>query len=174
VRVDPSELLDTDAFDEDLGFEPVVLNKEYIVRLTLIDDTVTPESRVRIRLGSLKDKDLQLAYDESWAIMEPIESDEVIQLEFVREIEIGQKVKVGKGNSWGFSFLTYDATLDVDQTVPRYKYWENGIEAVAGSDDKDYTKFDGGGTRFFDYRDNYHDPEDGDKYLKFPQIGVFT
>lgn len=173
VRVDPSELLDTDAFDEDLGFEPVVLNKEYIVRLTLIDDTVTPESRVRIRLGSLKDKDLQLAYDESWAIMEPIESDEVIQLEFVREIEIGQKVKVGKGNSWGFSFLTYDATLDVDQTVPRYKYWENGIEAVAGSDDRDYTKFDGGGTRFFDYRDNYHDPEDGDKYLKFPQIGVF-
>jgi hypothetical protein len=173
VKIEPSELMDSDTFDEDLGFEQVVLNKEYILRLTLVDTTVAPESRVRIRLGSFKDKDLQLAYDESWAIKEPIESDEVISLEFVREVEIGQKVKVGKGNSWGFTFLTYDATFDIDQTVPRYKYWENAVEAEAGSEDKDYTRFDGGGTRFFDYRDSYHDPESGDKYLKFPQIGVF-
>ena len=65
-------------------------------------------------------------------------------------------------------------TLEGTQTVPRYKYWDAGVEAEAGSDDKDYTRFDGGGTRFFDYRDSYRDPEDGDKYLKFPQIGVFT
>ena len=174
VKIQPQDILDIEAFDEDLGFESVILRKEYIMRLTLVESNVKPDDRVRVRLGSFKDKDLQLDYANNYAIREPIESDEVVVLEFLQEINIGQKIKVGKGNSWGFSFLVYDATLEGTQTVPRYKYWDAGVEAEAGSDDKDYTRFDGGGTRFFDYRDSYRDPEDGDKYLKFPQIGVFT
>jgi hypothetical protein len=37
-----------------------------------------------------------------------------------------------------------------------------------------YTTFDGNGTRFYDNRDEYVVPEQGDKYIKFTKIGVFT
>jgi hypothetical protein len=37
-----------------------------------------------------------------------------------------------------------------------------------------FTIFDGNGTRFFDYRDEYTIPESNDKYIKFTKTGVFT
>ena len=35
------------------------------------------------------------------------------------------------------------------------------------------TTFDGGGTNFFRFTDNYASQDDGDKYVKFPQVGPF-
>jgi len=174
-RVAPSDVLDFDAFDEDKQFQPFILGKEYIMQLTLVTaKDVERGDRVRVTLGTYKDKDMSLDFADNYTETEIIISDELVRLDFVREIDVGTKIKVAKGQSYGFSFLTYDATLEADQTVPKYKYWKGSVEAEPGTDNKDYTRFDGGGTRFFNYRDSYHKPEDGDKYIKFPQIGVFT
>jgi len=35
------------------------------------------------------------------------------------------------------------------------------------------TSFDGDGTRFFATIDTYTDKDEGDLYIKFPQVGVF-
>lgn len=96
-------------------------------------------------------------------------NDNVVNLEFQQEIELGQKVKVLDGRTYGFTFLTYNPILDIGQTVPSYTRWTS-----SGTTTTDYTVFDGNGTRFFDYRDSYAEPGVGDKYIKFPQIGVFT
>ena len=37
-----------------------------------------------------------------------------------------------------------------------------------------FTTFDNNSTRFFNYRDSYSVPEQGDKYIKFAKTGVFT
>ena len=174
-RIEPSDVWDFDLYDESKQFEPFILGKEYIMQLTLVPDSnVTRGERVRVTLGTYKDTDMKLDFADNYEPSDIIVSDELVRLEFVREISIGTKIKVAKGASHGFSYLTYDATLESNQTVPKYKYWTGSIEAVPGSETKNYTRFDTGGTRFFDYRDSYHKPEDGDKYIKFPQIGVFT
>lgn len=96
-------------------------------------------------------------------------NDGIVTLEFINEVQVGQKVKVLEGNSYGFTFLTYDPILKQDASVPSYSVWSDVVKTTA-----DATTFDGNGTRFFDYRDTYTEPEIGDKYIKFPQIGVFT
>ncbi len=96
-------------------------------------------------------------------------NDNIVTLEFVQEIETGQKIKVLDGRTYGFSFLVYNPVLDPGQTVPSYSRWTS-----ATTDTGNYTIFDGNGTRFFDKRDTYTEPGVGDKYIKFPQIGVFT
>ena len=96
-------------------------------------------------------------------------TDNIVNLEFQQEIELGQKVKVLNGVTYGYTFLTYNPVLDVGQTIPAYTRW-----VQSGTTTSDYTIFDGHGTRFFDSRDSYAEPGTGDKYIKFPQIGVFT
>jgi hypothetical protein len=97
-------------------------------------------------------------------------TDNVVTLKFQREIQLGQKIKVLDGRTYGYTFLTYDPVLQIGQNVPAYSRW-NANDSTKTSV---YTTFDGNGTRFFDHRDNYAEPETGDKYIKFPQIGVFT
>ncbi len=95
--------------------------------------------------------------------------EKIVKLEFVQEIQPGQKIKVLNGKSNGFTFMIYDAILDETQTAPAYRRWQDRVR------DSDLTTiFDGNGTRFFDKRDTYSDPGINDKYIKFPQIGVFT
>lgn len=162
----------------DVNGKTTLIHTEKIVKLTRVGTSafaeITNDTRIRIRTGDkFGGKDFQLDYTNNYVAMPAIESDELVRLEFIQEVDIGTKVKVADGKSHGFSFLTYDATLGTDQTVPKYNHWEGSIEADPTSNTKNYTRFDGDGTRFFNYRDVYHDPESGDKYLKFPQLGVF-
>jgi hypothetical protein len=98
-----------------------------------------------------------------------ISDDDMVRLEFVKEIEIGQKVKVLGGYSNGFTFMVYDAASSTKATLPAYRRWSEQVQTSGNT-----TVFDGNGTRFFVNRDQYIKPEADDKYLKFPQIGVFT
>ena len=97
-----------------------------------------------------------------------INDEDLVSLEFVREVDFGEKIKVLNGVSHGFTFMVYDTNIRGGQTVPTYRQWRTDVETSGG-----YTVFDNNGTRFFDHRDNYQGPEADDKYLKFPQIGVF-
>ena len=115
-------------------------------------------------------KSYYVTKDRTYASYPPMASaEELVTLEFVKEIQLGQKIKVLAGKSHGFTFMIYDPVALENETVPTYHKWQDQAETV----DKT-TIFDGNGTRFFNSRDTYSEPGSDDKYIKFPKIGVFT
>lgn len=102
-----------------------------------------------------------------WTIR--IDENNLVTLEFTREIFVSEEVRVANGASYSGSVLVYDPVLNSTQSVPAYRSLNRN-----NNDSLHRTIFDGNGTKFLNYRDVYANPEVGDKYIKFPQIGVFT
>jgi hypothetical protein len=96
-----------------------------------------------------------------------ISSSKVVTLEFVQEVEFFNTLYVRNGYTQGSTNIYYDRNIKPGNTVPTYSIVPQQIKIVS-------TQFDGNGTRFFDYRDEYTLPEVGDKYIKFTKTGVFT
>jgi hypothetical protein len=111
-------------------------------------------------------------------------ADSEVVLEFVKEIILRQTVKIRTGRSFPQTVLEY--TNSVGRAVPTYLPF-NFVGAPSGLE----TTFDGGtcvmrigykpgtgvsagGTTFSSNRDKYIIPETEDKYIKFPQTGVFV
>ena len=111
-------------------------------------------------------------------------SDAELSLVFDQEIIIDQTVKVQTGDTYKTSTLQYKTVAG--ESVPNYYLFEfaTGFERTAE------TTFDGGtcimregfktgqsfagGTRFSNNQDKWIIPESEDKYIKFPQNGVFV
>jgi hypothetical protein len=98
-----------------------------------------------------------------------IDANNVVTLEFTREIRVSNELRVNNGASYSGSVLIYDPVIPNGFSVPAYRAVTRN-----NNDSINRTTFDGNGTKFLNYRDVYTKPEIGDKYLKFPQIGVFT
>ena len=108
-------------------------------------------------------------------------SDQEIRLEFISEVNVNQTVKVRSGRTYPASTLQY--TFDSGDSTPSYLVFTGATSGVE-------TTFDGGsmtakegdptvggvrgGTAFSNNRDKYIEPETEDKYIKFPQNGVFV
>jgi hypothetical protein len=93
----------------------------------------------------------------------------IVNLTPVLEILPNQRVSIIAGKSYASSILYYNPILSVGQTVPFYSVVKLGANAI-----KTATTFNGNSTKFFSYRDQYYTPGSQDKYLKFPQYGVFN
>lgn len=106
--------------------------------------------------------------------------DNEIHLEFVQELIVNQTVKIRSGKSYPATTLQYK--LAVNESTPKFTVFPGTL----GSSQ---TTFDGGsclcregderggiraGTTFSNNRDKYEVPESLDKYIKFPQNGVFV
>jgi hypothetical protein len=107
--------------------------------------------------------------------------DAEILLEFQNECNLAQTVKVRTGKSYPASTLQYRQSAG--EVVPRYRIFTGSLAS-------EETTFDGGscqcregdpgkggvrgGTAFSNNRDKYIIPESEDKYIKFPQNGVFV
>jgi hypothetical protein len=104
-----------------------------------------------------------------WEIKINPERNNQVTLEFVQEVLPSQRVRVASGASHSNTVIMRDPVVKPGETVPG---WTTATKAemLTGT----HTTFDGNGTKFISYRDNYADPEYGDKYLKFPQRGVFV
>lgn len=102
-----------------------------------------------------------------WTIR--IDEFQVVRLEFTQEIFVSQQVRVGNGVTYSSSVLVYDPLVGPNNSVPAYTNL-----TLNNRNSTQRTTFDGNGTKFINYRDIYAAPESGDKYLKFPQIGVFN
>jgi hypothetical protein len=96
-------------------------------------------------------------------------NNNTVTLEFTQEIEAGQQIRVGNGLTYGSSVVVYDPLVKSGFSVPAYTNL-----TLNNNTSTQRTIFDGNGTKFINYRDIYAAPESGDKYLKFPQIGVFN
>jgi hypothetical protein len=96
-----------------------------------------------------------------------IDSDNIVTLSFVRSLDYYDAVYVRNGFTHGKTHIYYDPIIKTGKTVPNYSVIPEQIRIIA-------TTFDGGGTKFLNYRDNYSVPGQGDKYIKFGKNGVFT
>lgn len=108
-------------------------------------------------------------------------NDAEIYLDFQNEINLNQTVKVRTGKTYPASTLQYRPSTG--EAVPRYRIFTGSLAS-------EETTFDGGscqcregdpgkggvrgGTAFSNNRDKYIIPESEDKYIKFPQNGVFV
>jgi hypothetical protein len=92
---------------------------------------------------------------------------DIITLSFVQEVSYYQSIYVRNGFTYGGTNIFFDPLVKPGKIIPNYSKLPQQIKTT-------YTKFDGGGTRWFNYRDQYIVPEQGDKYIKFTKTGVFT
>jgi hypothetical protein len=88
----------------------------------------------------------------------------IITLNFVSSVELGQKIQVNLGSTHASSIVLYDPTLKPGSGVPSYSALNTGVASP--------TVFDDSHTRFIARRDSYADPESGDSYLKFPKTTI--
>ena len=150
----------------------MILSGQNIPKNTVVTgvsgNSLTVNQLVSVELGEVIGYEIPNQRGGIWRVN--ISDDDLVTLEFVNEVEIGQKIKVQSGQSNGFTFMVYDTNFaGPRKNLPAYRRWSEQIQSSTES-----TVFDGNGTKFFDRRDRYLDPESDDKYLKFPQIGVFT
>lgn len=91
----------------------------------------------------------------------------LIELTLVQTIDTNEQIVVGPGGSkYGGKRLFYDPSVKVGNTVPDFSLLPE--ESL-----RDQTTFDSNGTRFFRFKDIYQEPDVGDSYIKWPQLGVF-
>lgn len=95
-----------------------------------------------------------------------IDSDSIVTLSFVQSLSFYDAVYVRNGFTHGATHIYYDPIVKSGLTVPNYSVIPEQIRIIA-------TTFDGGGTKFLNFRDNYSVPGEGDKYIKFGKNGVF-
>lgn len=93
---------------------------------------------------------------------------DIVNLVFVQEISVNERIRVLFGKTLQSAILTYSIDLAVGQTVPYYKVF------VVNPTIRIRTTFNNDTTKFFTYRDHYYEPGTQDKYVKFPQYGVFN
>lgn len=90
-----------------------------------------------------------------------------ITLLFDKEVKKSQIVRVRRGQTYG------GATLVLANDPTPVGSTELNYIRINTRSSNGITVFDGGSTRFFDYRDLYVDPGRGDKYVIYPKLGVF-
>jgi hypothetical protein len=96
-----------------------------------------------------------------------IDANNIVTLSLVRGTDLYDTIFVRNGFTYGGTNIYFDPVVKPGKTVPNYSIVPQQIRTT-------YTTFDQNGTRFYDYRDSYVVPEQGDKYIKFTKIGVFT
>ena len=96
-----------------------------------------------------------------------IDTNDIVTLTIVKGIDLYDTVYVRNGFTYGDTNIYFDPVIKTGKSVPDYSKVPQQIRTT-------YTTFDGNGTRFYDNRDEYVVPEQGDKYIKFTKIGVFT
>jgi hypothetical protein len=93
----------------------------------------------------------------------------IVTLVPVQEILPNQRISVLFGNTYAGAILYYNQILQPGQTVPFYSVYKYQFQ-LSGK----RTTFNGDSTKFFSNRDSYYTPGSKDKYVKFPQYGVFN
>jgi hypothetical protein len=85
---------------------------------------------------------------------------------FIPQPNYNNSIFVRNGFTHGGVNVYYDPIVKTNNTVPNYSEIPQEIRTIS-------TIFDGNGTLFYDYRDSYIVPGQGNKFLKFPRQNVF-
>ena len=103
-----------------------------------------------------------------WKFVRDTDND-ILRLEFQREITQGETVFIRNGFTYGGRLLQYDEVIQVGEgkTVPYY-------QDVEGLEYSTETTFDEGNTTFTTNITTYEDPDQSDKYLVFPRENIWA
>lgn len=96
-----------------------------------------------------------------------IDAEEIVTLTFVQSISFFQSVFVRFGFTFGSTNIFFDPLVKPTLSIPNYSIITQEVRT-------NYTTFDGNGTRYYDNRDEYAVPGEGDKYIKFKQKDVLN
>jgi hypothetical protein len=93
-----------------------------------------------------------------------------VYLTFVLQVNPNDRIQVLHSKSYAGAILYYNKnyTANSGYSVPFYSVYTVTFGAITPP-----TTFNAGTTKFFSNRDQYYTPGSEDKYLKFPQYGVF-
>lgn len=94
-------------------------------------------------------------------------TENIVNLVFQQEIQVNDRVKILFGKNYASAVVFYSIDLGPGQTVPFYRVFASNPVF------RERTTFNNDTTKFFTYRDRYYEPGTQDKYIKFPQYGVF-
>jgi len=99
-----------------------------------------------------------------------INSSNTVYLTFIKQVNPNDRIQVLRGKTYSGAILYYDKnyTANSGYSVPFYTVYTVSYGSVTPP-----TTFNKGTTKFFSSRDQYYTPGSEDKYLKFPQYGVF-
>ena len=92
----------------------------------------------------------------------------IVVLTFIQEIYTNQRVRILQGKTRAGAIMYYNPIVPAGQSVPEYVVAKPNLTSI----DKP-TTFNKNTTKFFSKEDQYYTPNLHDKYLKFPQYGVF-
>ena len=91
----------------------------------------------------------------------------LLRLQFETLVPENRRVGVRtSGAKYGGKQLYFNSEVTPGLTQPTYQLLPDAVTQVP-------TTFDNNGTRFLTFKEDYADVDRDDKYLKFPQIGVF-
>jgi hypothetical protein len=93
-----------------------------------------------------------------------------VSLSFVTPVQTNDRIQVLRGKSLAGAILYYNKNYisNSGYSVPFYSVYVITYGTIRSA-----TTFNAGTTKFFSKRDQYYTPGSEDKYLKFPQYGVF-
>ena len=96
-----------------------------------------------------------------------INSSNIVTLTKTLNVSPSESVDVRRGGlKYGGVSLFLDPSVKNNNTSPDYSRISDISEGAL-------TTFDANGTKFFAYKDVYAEPDTGDAYVKWPQLGVF-
>jgi hypothetical protein len=84
-----------------------------------------------------------------------------------------QTLYVRNGDAQGRVNVYYDPIIKTGRLIPNFSKISQQVATKHDPNKKLFTTFDGNGTLFFDHRDSYSIPEQGDATIKFPHVNVF-
>ena len=139
------------------------------IRITTPDGIVLPTQSSDFGSDSVGFDSRLYDFSVDW-FNPPAFPTQLVTLEFVEEINLGDQVQINDGQSRGDTIMFYDPVLKNGRSVPEFSLLDTdrGVRTV-------FTKFDNNGTKFFNNskRYIYQAPQQNNKYLKFPKYGVF-
>jgi hypothetical protein len=110
-----------------------------------------------------------------------LDDNGLIALEFTTEIYLANELMPDSTISTGVLYIRYgakyggnDIQYSIANQIPPKNVPDYAIIEIGVIQESNGTIFDSNATRFLSGVDNYQAPDEGDKYLKFPKIGVFS
>ena len=93
-----------------------------------------------------------------------------VYLTFVTQVNPNDRIQILHGKNYAGAILYYNKNYQANSgySVPFYSVYVLTYGSISPP-----TTFNAGTTKFFSNRDQYYTPGNQDKYLKFPQYGVF-
>lgn len=93
----------------------------------------------------------------------------IVTLTFVKAVAATEYVQIANGRSHGGTKMYLDPVIQPGSSVPSYS-----VLTDRNYNSTEVTRFEGGGTRFYENRDEYVLPEVGNKFLKFPKTKMYN